>query len=203
MSDSGGWESPPFGEAWSPARDAWRKLFGEPLPPTPEEWQARQRELDAAVERAYPAIEAGDARAVLRALHECPCLTLPAVADGLLRYAIACDQDAVLEALLGAGIPADSIDESGATPLMEAAARGRLEMARRLLRAGADPDVLPEDYYHKLGPDDAGRSALFFALCRADGPLVDLLAAATRPEVRALAREAHRRWQEAGREGTP
>jgi ankyrin repeat protein len=194
------WQGLPFGGPSSPAREAWRKLFGEPPPPTPAELEAQQRALDAALERVYPAIETGDVGLVLRVLHECPCLAQLFHADGLLRYAIECDQYGVLEALLGAGIPADTIDESGTTPLMDAAASGRLETARRLLQAGADPNVLPEQYDRKIDPDAYGHSALFFALCRAGREMVDLLVPVTRAEVRELAQEAHRREQRFARE---
>jgi hypothetical protein len=191
----------PFGEPASPAREAWRKLFGEPPPPSPEEFEARQRELDAALERVYPAAAAGDVESVLLTLQECPSLGSPFFADALLRYAIECDQLAVVEALLGAGIPPDTIDELGTTPLMDAAALGRLAIARRLLQGGADANVLPEHYDRKIDPDDYGRSALYFALCRADQAMVDLLTPATLPEVRELAREAHRRRQQFADEG--
>jgi hypothetical protein len=190
----------PFGEPASPAREAWRKLFGEPPPPSPEELEARQRELDAALERVYPAVAAGDAESVVRALHESPSLASTSEADGLLRYAIECDQLAVVEALLGAGIPADTIDESGNTPLIHAAALGRLAIARRLLQGGADPNVLPEHHDRKINPDDYGHSALFFALRGIDLAMIDLLTPATLPEVRELAWEALRRRQQSAGE---
>jgi hypothetical protein len=36
---------------------------------------------------------------------------------------------------------------------------------------------------------------LFFALCRADQAMIDLVASVTRPEIRALAHQAQRRWR--------
>jgi hypothetical protein len=190
------WQELPFGQPESPAREAWRRLFGEPPPPTPEELEEQQRRIDAALERVYPAVEAGDVPLVLGILQKCPSLGQPFFADALLRYAIECNQYGVLDALLGAGIPADLIDELGTTPLMAAACAGRLKMARRLLQAGADPNILPEHHYRKVDPDDYGHCALFFALCRADQAMVDLLTPVTRPEFRELAHEGFRRRQQ-------
>ena len=190
------WQELPFGQPDSPARTAWRKLFGEPPPPTREEVETWWRAIDAVLERAYSAITNGDVEQVLRILQECPDLIQHYPGSELLRYAIECNQYGALEALLGAGVPADCIDELGSTALMDAAMAGRLEMARRLLQAGADPNVLPEHYDRKIDPEVFGRSALFFALCRDDRAMVDLLSPATRQEVRALAHQAHHRWQQ-------
>lgn len=184
----------PFGEPSSPEKEAWRKLFDQPAPLTLEEVQASLRELDAALERIYPAIAHGDVELVLNVVRDYP--RVIDEADELFQRAIACNQYGVLDALLEAGLPAACINESGITPLMEAATAGHLEMVRRLLQAGADPNVLPEHHDRKIAPDAYGESAFFFALCLGDRALIDLLAPVTQPAVRSLAHQAHRRRQE-------
>jgi ankyrin repeat protein len=183
----------PFGQPASPALEAWRKLFGEPMPSTIEDVDQWQRELDDARECVYPAIANGDIQQVLKFLRACPSLTLES--DELLRQAIESDQTAVREALLDAGIPATCINESGITPLMNAATEGRLTIARRLLQAGADPNVLPEHWDRKIDPEFYGESALFQALCRGDEAMIDLLSRVTEPAIRELSYHAHCRWQ--------
>ena len=177
------WEVP-FGEPESPARRAWRKLFGEAPPPTPAEVEAWRYEFDAALERACPLIASGQVQPLLAILQDCPGLAQSLHGDALLRYAIECDRYDVLDALLCVGIRQDRIDENGTTPLMDAAAAGRLEMVCRLLQAGADPNVLPEDHDRKIDREFYGEGHFFFALCRDDRALVALLSAVTRPKVR-------------------
>jgi len=196
-SEHAGEREMPFGEPESPARDAWRKLFDGPTRPTAREIEAWRREIDAAMERADLAIERCDIDQLLQILRDCPAFSQSPSADDLLRHVIKGNQHEALDALLQSGIPADLIDEGGTTPLMDAAGEGRLEMARRLLEAGADPNVLPEHHSRKIDPEAYGMCALYFALCRDDRAMMDLLSPVTRPEVRALAYQAHQRWQEA------
>ena len=91
----------------------------------------RQREIEDALERIYDAARHGNPESVVEILRGCPDLIRSAYADALLEFAIERGQRAVVDALLKAGIPADSINESGGTPLMKAAWLGRLEIARR------------------------------------------------------------------------
>ena len=100
-------------------------------------------------------------------------------------------------ALLEAVVPPDLINGSGGTPLMAAASNGHAEVARLLLEAGADPDILVEDHGRGGDPEVVGRCALFFALVKGHQELVDLLEQVTHPEVCALAyRELprYRKW---------
>ena len=55
MASMSEWDIPP-GVPASPAREAWRKLFGELPPPTPDEDAMRQREIEEALERIYDAV---------------------------------------------------------------------------------------------------------------------------------------------------
>lgn len=60
------------------------------------------------------------------------------------------------ETLLDLGVPVDSIDEAGQTPLHHACMLGRLGCARLLLRRGADPNA----YDDHLGNIPLGCAAL-------------------------------------------
>src|SRR5580704_1192513 len=64
----------PFEEPELPARDAWRKLIGEPPRLTCEEVEAWRREIDSALERVYPAIASGKVEQALGFLQDCPAL---------------------------------------------------------------------------------------------------------------------------------
>jgi protein DGCR14 len=151
-------------------------------------------------QRAAAAIEAGDDAALRRDLAEYPGLvTHFNFSESLLNRAAELGRAGAVAALLEAGAPPDLTDESGGTPLMAAAWDGHLEVARLLLDAGADPDILLEDHCHGGDPEVVGRSALFFALAKGHRELIDLLEPATRAEVRDLAyRElpAYLEWSE-------
>jgi hypothetical protein len=114
-----------------------------------------------------------------------------------LLEAIERGQVGIVGTLLEAGCPAHDIDGDGETPLMVAAWLGRLEVARMLLDAGADPDVLVEDHRRNINPEVIGLCALQFALRQGHQALVDLLLPVTRPEVRALAYEGVERRRRA------
>jgi hypothetical protein len=148
-------------------------------------------ELEAALEKADAAVDNNDIVALRLIVQEFQQLIRhPFLAQPLLERAIEQNRIEAVAALLDEGSPANTIDELGGTPLMVAAHGGRLESVRLLLRAGADPNVLPETYDRKVDPDDYGHSALFFALQRRDREVSDLLSAVTRPEIRELAQEA-------------
>jgi hypothetical protein len=112
-----------------------------------------------------------------------------------LEYAIERGLVRVVSALLEAGCPADGIDEHGFTTLMHAACYGHVEISRLLLGAGADPDVVAEDFVD-------GRCALHLALYLGHRDLVDLLEPVTRPEVRTLAFEGvEQRFEDEAEDG--
>jgi hypothetical protein len=114
-----------------------------------------------------------------------------------LLEAIERGQVGIVGTLLEAGCPAHNIDGDGETPLMVAAWLGRFEIARMLLDAGADPDILVEDHRRNINPEVIGLCALQFALRQGHQALVDLLLPVTRPEVRALAYEGMERRRRA------
>ncbi|HEX5707707.1 MAG TPA: ankyrin repeat domain-containing protein [Pyrinomonadaceae bacterium] len=62
------------------------------------------------------------------------------------------DGDAArVESLLAAGADANSVTESGETPLIRAASKGHADIVRLLLSAGADPNAEREDGFTALG----------------------------------------------------
>lgn len=73
---------------------------------------------------------------------------------------------AELERLIAAGADVSSKDAGGLTPLMRAAGLGRADLVRRLLEAGADPNVLD---------DEVGTTALHKAAQKGDVPCLELL----------------------------
>lgn len=152
-----------------------------------EDWP--DPETDAVVARASEAINAGDASALAELLAERSDLAgnFP---DGvwLVQKAARVGDPSVLAILIDAGFPVNDMDESGGTALMAAAWEGHVEAVRRLLAAGADPDVLVEDHCDGGDPEVVGLCALLFALARGHGDVVELLEPATDPEVRALVR---------------
>ncbi len=145
------------------------------------------------------AIDAGDDAAVRGLLADNPgCVReLGDTAQMFLIHAIEQGRVGAVAALLEAGARAHDVEESGGTPLMEAAWHGRPEIARLLLAAGADPDALASQEGDRDYDDSiAGRCALHFAQLRGHGDLVDLLTPLTRPEVRELADRATARERE-------
>jgi hypothetical protein len=169
--------------------------WAEHGPPTSE-----KASFEESLARATAATRDGDAIELARILAETPALagnlfwTAP-----LMERAAEFGQVGSIRVLLDAGVPPDRTNESGGTPLMEAAWNGHLEAARVLLAAGADPNVLVEDHCQGGDPEVVGRCALFFALANGHQELVDLLEPITRPEVRALANRelpAYLEWRE-------
>ncbi|AMV25599.1 Ankyrin repeat protein [Gemmata sp. SH-PL17] len=142
------------------------------------------------LERAYAAVDARDPAGVIAAVTGHPRFASTFWSLPLLQYAIESGAVGVVGALLGAGVPADAVDELGATPLMIAAAVGNIEIVRLLLDDGADPNVLPEQHDRDVDPGRCGRSALYEALIRGHRAVIDLLTPVTRSDIRSLADEA-------------
>lgn len=67
------------------------------------------------------------------------CISTPA--PDTLHDAVKRNDSAALQKMLAAGIPADTRDESGLTPLMLACMNLQEENIRLLIRAGADPGL--------------------------------------------------------------
>jgi ankyrin repeat protein len=145
------------------------------------------------------AIETGDEESVIRALGEHAELIgeHPGVLENHLDRAVELGRARAVAAMLRGGAFASWPDESGVTPLMTAASHGRLEIARMLLEAGADPDDLAfRDDQIISDPSLDGRCALFFALVGEHPGLVGLIEPLTSPRVRELAEQAARRESE-------
>ena len=105
---------------------------------------------------------------------------LEAPGSTLLHDAVFHNSTHALSFLLSSGVSPDSVNSNGATPLMSAAANGRLDVARSLLAAGASPSAESKD----------GGTALHYAIGCHNQDMVDLLLAAganTDPKARALA----------------
>jgi len=118
---------------------SWDELDGLQLSLTP-----RERAIEALRDRLYTAISEGDDETVRRILAEDPGIVKEdaTVGPGLLESAVEQGRVGAVAALLETGVTTRYINESGGTSLMAAAWSGRLEIARMLLDAGADPDVL-------------------------------------------------------------
>jgi hypothetical protein len=145
-------------------------------------------ELRDAWIRAVEAIRAGDDAALRRLLADRPDIANNfSINESLLTEAAELGRSGAVAALMEASVPANLINESGGTPLMAAAWNGHREVARLLLDAGADPDILVENQCRGGDPEVVGRCALFFALAKGHQDLVELLEPVTRPEVCALA----------------
>ena len=84
------------------------------------------------------------------------------------------------------GMDPNAPDESGRTPLWMASRTGGDVIVRRLVEAGGDPNVLPEDIDSEA--ELRGESPLFYAALHGDEELVAYLWPRTRPEVRSVAR---------------
>jgi hypothetical protein len=140
--------------------------------------------------RALEAIRAGDADALSLVLAERPDLGASYHGSQLLMEAAELGQARCVAVLLAAAAPAGYADELGDTPLISAAWKGHLEVARMLLAAGADPDAAIEEDGSYGDPRASGRCALFCALYRGHSALVDLLEPVTSPDMRERARVA-------------
>jgi hypothetical protein len=148
-------------------------------------------EFEAALNRAYETVREGDAVGFESVLEECPRVaedlnwSLP-----LLDRAVECGHEPIVARLLKAGVPANAIGDDGVTPLMRAAWGGYAGIIRRLLDAGADPDILPEAYDSAIPIEQHGRSALFCAMDRGHKDVIRVLKKVTSANVRKKAREA-------------
>ncbi|WP_165233253.1 ankyrin repeat domain-containing protein [Aquisphaera insulae] len=139
---------------------------------------------------AAAAIRAGDVAALAQVLNDHRGLVINGLyGPPLVESAAELGHARCLAALLAAGMPADSADEMGYTPLMTAAWEGHLEAARLLLDAGADPNAVAEEDGSYGDPDASGQCALYCALYKNHRELVDLLFPITSPELRIRARE--------------
>lgn len=137
--------------------------------------------------RAFAAIRVGDNSALRQILACHPEIAANVDLSNLMAKAVELGQAASVAALLEAGVTPNLFDGSGGTPLMAAASNGHLEVARLLLEAVADPNILVEDHCDDGDPEVIGLCALFFALTKGHRDLVKLLEPATLPEIRALA----------------
>jgi len=132
---------------------------------------------------AVLAPEIGSARASLdRLLREHPGLAdqVRAARPALITWAAACGRPAAVEILAGLGFDVNArgrtdvpSDQPWQTALHKAAEDGNLELARTLLRLGADPDIRD----HRFGSTPLGWARYF-----GQQPLIDLLEPLTAPE---------------------
>jgi ankyrin repeat protein len=145
---------------------------------------AEQRTLFDATNRLWDAITRFDMAAFDAVVAENP--TLRHSSDCFF-YAIEVGNYEAVEFFLAHGADPNAPDESGRTPLWVASRSGGDWMVRRLVEAGGDPNILPED----VDPEAElrGESPLFYAALHGDEELVAYLWPRTRPEVRAAARE--------------
>jgi ankyrin repeat protein len=128
---------------------------------------------------AVLAPEIGSVRASLdRLLREHPGLAdqVRAARPALITWAAACGRPEAVEILAALGFDVNAkgrTDQPWQTALHKAAEDGNLELARTLLRLGADPDLRD----HRLGSTPLGWARYF-----GQQPLVELLEPLTAPE---------------------
>jgi hypothetical protein len=150
--------------------------------PILDELQRHHDAERAGVLEAYSsAIEVGDPEGARRLLADWPLL---AESDEYLVQAVRLGRAEIVADLLRAGAPANWPDDLGTTPLRFAVERGDLPIVRMLVEAGADPNVLTEDFVPGVPWEHRGRSALFCAVERGYEDVAAFLFPLTSPWLR-------------------
>lgn len=145
---------------------------------------AEQQALSEATERFWDAIAKFDMAKFDALVAECPSL---AHDFSCFFHAIEVSNLEAVESFLTFGVDPNAPDESGRSPLWVASAFGGELIVRRLVEAGADPNIMPEDIDPET--EKRGESALFYAALNGNEELVAYLWPRTRPDVRTTARE--------------
>ena len=171
---------------------AWLADVLPDVPPEParDDWDARrewdtgwQRTLFEATDRLWDAITKLDTAAFDALVAEYPSLRHDCTC---FFHAIEVGNFEAVESFLAYGADPNAPDESGRTPLWVASRTGGDLIVRRLVEAGGDPNVLPEDIDSEA--ELRGENPLFYAALHGDEELVAYLWPRPRPEVRSVAR---------------